>query len=110
MNIPIEITFRDMTTSPALESAIREAVGKLEDVVSIQRCAVVVQRPHKHQRNHTPFTVHLSITIPGHNVSIARGGSVEYQDPYLAVADAFRAARRELLDFVAQRRDARPPI
>lgn len=107
MQIPIEITFRDMTPSPGLESAIREWTAKLEHVVPIQRCTVVVETPHKHQHQ-APFQVHLSITIPGHNMSVTRGDRAEYHDAYLAVSDAFRAARRELVEFVAQRRDARP--
>ena len=108
MQIPIELTFRNMAPSAALEHAIREWAAKLDEVLAIQRCAVVVELPHKHRRHHMPFQVHLSISIPGHHVSVTRGSRAEYQDPYLAVADAFRAARRQLLDFVAQRRDARP--
>ncbi len=108
MQIPIELTFRNMTPSPALEHVIHEWATKLDDVLAIQRCAVVIELPHKHRTRHAPFQVHLSISIPGHHVSVTRGGRAEYQDPFLAVADAFRAARRQLLDFVAQRREARP--
>lgn len=110
MQVPIEVTFRDMTPSPALDLKVREWVGKLEHVVPIQRCTVVVETPHKHQRHGTPFQIHLSIAIPGHQVTVTRGARAEYQDPYLAVSDAFRAARRELLAFVEQRRDARPSV
>lgn len=108
MQTPIDITFRDMTPSDTLEAWIREWAAKLEHVHPIQRCTAVVEIPHKHQRHGTPFQVHLTISIPGHEVSVTRGSRAEYQDPYLAVADAFRAARRELIEFVAQRREARP--
>lgn len=110
MQIPIDITFRDMTPSAALEAAVRDWANRLDHVLPLQRCAVVVEMPHRHHRHGAPFQVHVSITIPGHNVSVSRGGRAEYQDPYLAVGDAFRAARRELLDFVAQRREARPTV
>ncbi len=110
MQIPIDITFRDMTPSPALEATVRDWASRLDHVLPLQRCSVVVEMPHKHHHKGTPFSVHVSITIPGHSVSVSRGGHAEYQDPYLAVGDAFRAARRELLDFVAQRREARPHL
>jgi hypothetical protein len=107
MQIPIDITFRDMTPSPALETAIREWALRIEHVLPLQRCAVVIEMPHKHRRHGLPFQVHLSMTIPGHSVSVTRG---QAREPYLAVADAFRAARRQLLDFVSQRREARPAV
>lgn len=106
MQFPIEITFRDMTPSGALETAIRNWTTKLVHVLPIQHCEVVVETPH--HRTGTPFQIQLTMTIPGHEVSVTRGDRVEYQDPYLAVADAFRAARRELLELVAARPDARP--
>ena len=110
MQIPIEITFRNMSVSAALEASIRDWATRLEHVLPIQRCTVVVEMPHKHRQHGTPFQVHLTVSIPGHDVAVTRGGRAEYQDPYLAVSDAFRAARRQLLDFTGQRRDARPGL
>jgi len=108
MQIPIEITFRNMEPSPALDQSVREWARRLDHVLPLQRCTVVVEAPRAHHRHGTPFQVHLSITIPGHNIAVTHGDRPEYQDPYLAVSDAFRAAKRQLLEFVAQRRDARP--
>jgi ribosome-associated translation inhibitor RaiA len=108
MQIPIEITFRNMQTSSGLEASIRDWAQRLDHALPIQRCTVVVEMPHKHRKHGTPFQVHVTVSIPGHDVAITRGDRAEYQDPYLAVADAFRAARRQLLDFIAQRREARP--
>lgn len=108
MQIPLEITFRHMTPSPALEATIRDCAAQLEEVYPLQRCAVVIETPTKHHRHGAPFHVHLSITIPGHNFEVTRDDRAEYEDAYLAVADAFRVARRQLHDFVASRREARP--
>lgn len=108
MQIPIELTFLHMTPSPALDATIREWAARIDHVLPIQRCSVVVERPTKHHRHGAPFHVHVTISIPGHTVSVTRGGRAEYQDPFLAVGDAFRAVRRQLLEFVAQRREARP--
>jgi hypothetical protein len=110
MQTPIEITFRNMQTSSGLEASIRDWAQRLEHALPLQRCKVVVEMPHKHRHTGTPFQVHLTVSIPGHDVAVTRGERPEYQDPYLAVADAFRAARRELLEFIAQRREARPTL
>lgn len=108
MQIPLDITFRDLETSPALAANIRTWADKLESLFAIQRCAVVLEKPHKHRHRGSDFTIHLAITIPGHEVAVTRAGS--QTDPYAAVAEAFRAARRQLVDFTAQRREARPAI
>lgn len=110
MQIPIEITFRDSTPSPTLEAAIRDAAHKLEHVAQIQRCTVIVEHPHNHRRNGSPFYIHLTVSTPGREIVVSHATRPEHQDPYLAVADVFRAARRQLLDFVAQRREARPAV
>ncbi len=110
MQIPIELTFRNTSPSLALEATVREWVSRLVQVLPLQRCHVVVEMPHAHHQHGSEFQVHITLSIPGHTVSITRGARPEYRDPYRALADAFRAARRGLLDFVAQRRDARPAL
>ncbi len=107
MQTPIEITFRDMPSSSALEAAVHDWASRVEHVVPIQHCAVVIERPQKHHRHGSPFQVHVTLTIPGREIAVTHTTRPEHEDPYLAVSDAFRAARHQLLDFVGQRRDAR---
>jgi hypothetical protein len=107
MQTPLDITFRDMTPSPALVTDIEEWTRKLEAMFPIQRCTVIVEKPQKHR--FAFFTIHLTITIPGHEVAVSRSDR-QARDAYLAVAEAFRAARRQLVDFTSQRRDARPAL
>ena len=52
MSLPLQITFRHMDPSPALETRIRELATRLEKFSEhIMRCQVVVEPPahHKHQ-------------------------------------------------------------
>lgn len=97
MQLPVEITFRGLPPSPGLELMVRDWTRTLVQVLPIQRCAVVIETS-----DDLPFHVHLAISIPGHRVSVTRGADNRYRDPYLAIADVFRAARRELLDRVEQ--------
>ena len=49
MQIPLEISFRNMDPSPAVEARIREKAAKLERFHDrIIGCTVVVEAPHKH--------------------------------------------------------------
>lgn len=102
---PTEITFRDMTPSPALETAIESRVRRLGELFDLVRCTVVVEQPHKHQRRGRTFHVQLAITVPGGEVVVSRDDAPGHVDPYLTVADAFRLARRRLQGFIESRRE-----
>ncbi len=102
-----DITFRDMAPSPALAASINEWITKLEQVSPVERCGVVIDVPHKHHRHGPRFRVRLDVAVPGRSISISRP---EHDNAYLALAEAFRAARRQLVDFIASRRDARPAV
>lgn len=99
-----EITFRDMDRSEALEAWVAEWTEKLQQLSTIDHCNVVIEMPHKHQRHHE-FRVQVTITVPGRTIAVSRP---TFDDAYVAVAEAFRTVRRQLVDFLAQRRDARP--
>lgn len=101
-----EITFRDMPPSSALEATIQEWVGKLEHLCPLHRCTVVIEQPHKHGSVQSrSFQVHLTITVSGREIAVTRPA---HHNAYFAVADTFRAGRRQLVDFMAQRRESRP--
>jgi hypothetical protein len=105
----LDITFRDMPSSPALEATIDHWARKLDEMAPLQRCVVVVEKPHKNHKPTAPFVVHLDITIPGHEIAVSSERHSQ-RDPYVAVSDAFRIARRQLQDFINQRREARPTL
>lgn len=71
----------------------------------IERCHVWVELPHHHSRNAT-FKIAIVLALPGHELVVSHepGRSGDHQDVYLALADAFIAARRRLRDFARIRR------
>jgi len=108
MKLPLQITFRQMEPSPAIEARIRELATKLEIFSSqITRCHVIVEPLAHHQRQGALFDFHLNITVPQREFAI-RGGARphdhSHEDPYVALRDAFRAARRKLQDYERRRR------
>ena len=49
MQIPIEISFRNMDHSEFVEADVRKHASKLEEFFDrIVRCRVVVEAPHRH--------------------------------------------------------------
>ena len=97
MQIPLQITIRDVDHSDALEARIRSKVDKLEEFTKhIMSCRVVVEVPHKHHHQGKQFNVRIDIGVPGHEIAVNRDHA---EDVYVAVRDAFDAAKRQLEDY-----------
>lgn len=94
MQLPLQITVRDMEHSPALDEAIRDKAAKLEHYYSkITACRVGVEMAQKHKHQGKLFNVRIDITVPGHEFVINRELN---EDVYVALRDAFDAAKRQL--------------
>jgi ribosomal subunit interface protein len=111
MQVPVQIHFHGVDPSPALEQRIREQVAKLEQFYDrITRCEVSVELPHQHQRHGKTWHIRIDVSVPGQEIVVSRdpGRAEDHEDPYVAVRDAFLAARRQLEDYVHKMRDQRP--
>jgi ribosome-associated translation inhibitor RaiA len=98
----ISTTFRDMPPSPSLQAAAERWVARLEQVCDrIVACHIAIEKPHRHHQHGSPFQVTIKLFVPG--TSIAVSNQVN-EDAYVALADAFRAARRQLLDHAGVQR------
>jgi ribosomal subunit interface protein len=103
MQIPIQITVREMEHSPALDENIRSKATKLEQCFSpITSCRVVVEAPQKRRHHGGKFTVKLDITVPEQVIVV---NHVQDEDVYVALRDAFDAAKRQLEDYARARRE-----
>lgn len=97
MHIPVDIAFRGMPVSPALEAAIHRWVARLGRVhPRILRCHVWVDQPHHRHRHGDRFQVKVVVALPGGEITCAHEPGDT--NVYLAVSDAFAAARRRLQD------------
>src|SRR5437867_11541785 len=95
MQIPVDITYREIEPSDALTARIHEWVDKLERVSDrITRCEVLVETPHRHHRNGRQYHIRIRLTVPGGEVVTSRdpGDDNAHEDVYVAVRDAFTAA------------------
>jgi ribosome-associated translation inhibitor RaiA len=107
MELPIQITFRGMAHSAALDAAVRERASKLEHFhPHVMSCRVVIELAARHKQQGKEFVARLDIKVAGAQIMINREHS---EDPFVAVHDAFDAARRKLEDQGRrQRGDAKP--
>lgn len=97
MQSPLQITVRDIPHSDALDAHIREKVEKLEQFYPhIIGCRVVVEMPEKHKHQGRRFNVRIDLTVPGGELAVNRDFN---EDIYVALRDAFDAARRRLEDY-----------
>ncbi|MFA6903802.1 MAG: ribosome-associated translation inhibitor RaiA [Gallionellaceae bacterium] len=108
MQLPMQITIRDMEHSEALETHIRQKVQKLDEFFKhIMSCRVVVEMPHKHHNQGKQFNVRIDIGVPGNEIVVNRDHS---EDVYIALRDAFDAAKRQLEDYARKvRGDVKSP-
>ena len=110
MQTPLQITFRDMTPSAALEDEAKEALRKLEEHHNrVTACRVVIGAPHKHQQHGRRFQVTIDVAVPGREIVVARSHEdrASHEDAHLALREAFRAARRALDSHLQVRRSER---
>ena len=97
--IPVNITFRHMESSAAVETRVHELVGHL-GVFSdrIQSCRVVIDSPHRHHHQGKVFAVKVLLELPGDDVVVdmERPQRDNHEDVYVVLRDAFDAAKRQL--------------
>ena len=107
MILPLQITFRQMDPSPALEARIRELASRFDKFSEhIMRCHVIVQPLSHHPHQGALYDFRIDITLPGEEIAIRRAHPADHahESPYVALRDAFRAARRKLEDYERRRR------
>lgn len=99
MRIPLQISYRGVRATRALEGVVRAQVDKLErhcpDLIA---CRVTIDEPHRSQRRGGHFSVRVDVSVPGRELVAARdpGADPRREDCHVAVRDAFRTVLREL--------------
>lgn len=102
MKQPVQVVFRDMEPSDAIEAAVRRRVEHLDRFdPHAMACRVVVDQRHRHRQQGRPFGVSIELTTPGVVVMVDR---VEHEEFAVALREAFDAMTRRLEDAVQERR------
>ena len=100
MQIPYDVSYRDVDKTDALAGLIDEKVGKLEEVCDhISSCHIAVEKTHDHPKSGSPYRVRLDITVPpGHEIAVVKSpdDGVQYDPVDTVIRSAFDAAVRQL--------------
>ena len=107
MSVPVQVTFRHMEPSDAVEQQIRERAADLERFYPrIIACHAVVDEDHRRHRHGKLFHISIDITVPGREIAVGREPAAHHahEDCHVAIRDAFDAARRQLEDHVRRAR------
>ena len=127
MILPLQITFHQMEAYPEAEQWVRDEAAKLDEFYpKIMSCRVAIEAPHRRHQSGNPYEVRVDLSVPGKEIAVShepslhssakrlkqpkdvKGLEIEavYKDLHVAIRDTFRAARRQLQDYVRlQRRE-----
>lgn len=109
MQVPAQITFKDIEHSDAVEARVREKIDKLETYSDrITSCRVVIAAPHRHHHKGKIYEVRIDLTLPGEEIAVVHEGPANHahEDIYVAIRDSFEAARRQLKKRIRQVRES----
>ncbi len=102
MQRPVQISSRYVSLSETALAVLRRRVAKLERFCDrIQGCRIMVEAPHRHKHRGVLYHVRIEITLPGGHLVVRRA---PHEDLYVAIREAFDAARRQIQSFLRRRR------
>jgi ribosomal subunit interface protein len=108
MVIPLELTFRNMSRSGAIEAAVRERAAKLDRYYPrITSCHVIVEQSHGKPRTAgSVYHVRVDVTVPGSQLVAHQEPPPQRfrEDVYIAIRDAFHSVRRKLEEYARKQR------
>ena len=105
MQVPLQVSFKSIPHTAALEGLIRRKADKLERVCDhLSSCRVAVERPQKRPEDGNPYRVRIDMTVPpGHEVVVRNepGKGKTHDGLDVVIRDAFDTASRRLRKLVA---------
>lgn len=98
-SLPLQIAFRGVDPSEAVEARIRSKVGELERLFHhLIDCRVVVELPHSRQQKGSTYNICIYVGVPGPDVFVTNDHPRDqgHENIYDAIGDAFQAAEKRL--------------
>lgn len=101
VQIPLQITFRNLPHSNAIATRIEKQFEKLCHYCDrILRCQVIVEVPHQHHHEKNPYHIRINLSLPGEELVIDRDKAENYHgNAYVSIRNAFDVAQRKLKRF-----------
>lgn len=109
MSIPVQITFRNIEPSAAIEAEIRSKAAHLERFSDrLRSCHVVIETRHRSRKHGTIYNCAIDLDMPKRRITVGRVGRHNHvhEDIYIAIRDAFDAATRQLREHMREMNEA----
>lgn len=107
MEIPQEVSFRNVEPTERLKARLDREIGKLERFYDgIIGCHVMVEVPHERHESGNLHHVRIRVTVPGEELVVSRDPPEhhEHEQVETAIDDAFAAMQRQLEEYSRRRR------
>ncbi|MFZ9596537.1 MAG: HPF/RaiA family ribosome-associated protein [Bdellovibrionia bacterium] len=107
MEVPIRITFKNLSRSDAFVAYIHELVDRLHrfypKLISLQ---VMLEMPHRRHHKGNLYWVRVILRVPGADLvaKASKKALIPYRDLRVAIQSAFLAVRRDLEDHLRRQR------
>jgi cold shock CspA family protein len=109
MQIPLEISYRDVNKTDEIDNLIHEKTKKLERVCDyMTSCRVAVEKPQRTINVGSPYRIRIDMRVPpGHELVVKRkpGEGAMSDSLEKVIRYAFEAARKQLEKLVERQRD-----
>lgn len=109
MQVPLEIFYKDVTKTDAIEDLIQEKIAKLERMCDhIISCSIAVEKPNSTTRQRNPYRVRITMKVPpGHEIAVSKEPADNEKDDPLptVIRNAFDAVERQLKKLVQMQRE-----
>jgi cold shock CspA family protein/ribosome-associated translation inhibitor RaiA len=125
MILPVQVSFRNMPHSDAIEATVREEAAHLDSYYNhIMGCRVMIEVPHRHREEGEHHHVRIYLTVPGGEIVVKREPSLHarqqdveeeertkdreieasHKHIQVAIREAFDTVRRRLQDYARRQR------
>lgn len=111
MQVPLELTYRDVEKTDALDSLVNEKVAKLERLSGgmLNSCHIAIEKIHDRPSSGSPYRVRIDMTMPPGHELVAESNPVEnnqYVEVDTVIRDAFSKAERQVKALKQQQRES----
>ncbi len=94
MQVPLQLTIRDVEHTDAIEQKLRQKAEKLNQYSdNIISCHVVVERTQSHKNTGKLYNVRINLTLPGKELFVNHN---EQEDLYVSIREAFDDMTRKV--------------
>lgn len=110
MKVGLEVTYRDVERSEAIDSLIAEKLAKLERLCSyINSCHIAIEKVNDRPSHGSPYRVRIDLTLPPNHELVADSNPTDTNQHVgldTVVRDAFSKIERQLKAQTRQQREA----